>query len=225
MKPTLSTSELLSALADNELGDPDFAAALQACAHDEAALACWNTYHLIGDVLRSSAFAAAPFNADADLAFVGRLNQRLAMEAPIAAGAVLAQAGAVESVQPANSVQPVKPDHPVVASIHHSQPASNDGNFRWKLVAGVASLAAVSALVWNVSGTLAPAASPQLAQVPAAQIVVASPQGMMVRDARLEELLAAHRQFGAGSALQESSGFFKNAALDAPQSPAAPSSR
>ena len=216
MKPTLSTPELLSALADNELDDPDFAAALQACIYDEAALACWNTYHLIGAVMRSPAVAAAPINADADLAFVGRLNQRLAMETPISARPVLAQVGTVNLA---------RPKQPVMASVHHGQPAANDGSFRWKLVAGVASLAAVSALVWNVSGTLAPAASPQLAQVPAAQIVVVSPQGMMVRDARLEELLAAHRQFGAGSALQESSGFLKNATFDAPQSPAASSSR
>ena len=214
MKPTLSTPELLSALADNELGDPDFAAALQACAHDESALACWHTYHLIGDVMRSPANAEALINADARLAFVERLNQRLAMEAPISARPVL--------VQP---LKPVRLEHPAVVLIHQRPPAANDGSFRWKLVAGVASLAAVSALVWNVSGALTPATSPQLAQVPPAQIVVASPQGMMVRDARLEELLAAHRQFGAGSTLQESSGFFKNATFDAPQSPAAPSSR
>ena len=44
-----------------------------------------------------------------------------------------------------------------------------------------------------------------------------SPQGPVVRDARLEELLAAHKQFGATSALQEPSGFLRNATFDIPQ--------
>ena len=39
----------------------------------------------------------------------------------------------------------------------------------------------------------------------------------MVRDARLEELLAAHKQFGATSALQEPSGFLRNATFEMPQ--------
>jgi sigma-E factor negative regulatory protein RseA len=39
----------------------------------------------------------------------------------------------------------------------------------------------------------------------------------MVRDARLEELLAAHRQLGSNSALQLPSGFLRNATFEAPQ--------
>jgi sigma-E factor negative regulatory protein RseA len=87
-------------------------------------------------------------------------------------------------------------------------------------VAGFASLAAVSAIAWNASGLLSPAAAPQLAQAPAAvsqQVVVASPQGPMVRDARLEELLAAHKQLGGTSALQEPSGFLRNATFETSQ--------
>ena len=205
MKPSMTTSELLSALADGQLGDEEFAAALDACGHDESALDCWNTYHLIGDVLRSPANQPAPLATDTELAFVGRLNKRLAQESPIRA-------------QPA-SVGPVPaaPLKPVADLIHHRGPASNDGNFRWKLIAGVASLAAVSAIAWNASGLLAPAPLPQLAQASSPQIVVTSPQGAMVRDARLEELLAAHKQFGATSALQESSGFLRNATFEMPQ--------
>ncbi|MDB5931304.1 MAG: anti sigma-E protein RseA, partial [Polaromonas sp.] len=48
-------------------------------------------------------------------------------------------------------------------------------------------------------------------------ILVSSPQGPIVRDARLEELLAAHKQFGATSAFQESSGFLRNATFEMPQ--------
>ncbi len=209
----MSTSELLSALADSQLGNSDLAVALEACEHDESALACWNTYHLIGDVLRTPAHAAAPMKADAQLAFVVRLNKRLAQEPQIRT-----EFASLE-------VSPIKPVQPVMDLIHQRGPASNDGNFRWKLVAGVASLAAISAIAWNASSLLAPASSPQLAQASSAQIVVASPQGMMVRDARLEELLAAHKQFGAASALQESSGFLRDATFDTPQSAGAISGR
>jgi sigma-E factor negative regulatory protein RseA len=39
----------------------------------------------------------------------------------------------------------------------------------------------------------------------------------MVRDARLEELLAAHKEFGGASALQMPSGFLRNATFEAPR--------
>lgn len=202
MKTSIPASELLSLLADSQLGVSDVASALETCRNDETALACWNTYHLIGDALRDPAHAAGPLNADAQLAFLDRLNRRLELEAPLTAQSI--------SVR----VSPV-----AVADLsHRREAASNDSNFRWKLVAGLASLFAISAIAWNASGLLAPGASPQLAQASSAQIVVASPQGLMVRDARLEQLLAAHKQFGTGSALQESSGFLQNAAFDTPQS-------
>lgn len=205
MKPSLSTSELLSALADGQLRDHEFAAALQACKHDDTALDCWKTYHLIGDVLRSPAHASARLAVDAELGFVGRLNKRLARE-PLARMDVTPVAAAM-----------AVPEQPVADLLNHRGAASNDSNFRWKLVAGVASLAAVSAIAWNALALLAPAPVPQLAQVSSPQIVVTSAQGPIVRDARLEELLAAHKQFGATSALQESSGFLRNATFEMPQ--------
>lgn len=205
MKPSITTRELLSALADGQLGDEELSAALDACAHDDASPDCWNTYHLIGDVLRAPAQASIPMAADLDLAFVRRLHGRLAQES-------------IASLAPA----PLKavtaaPAQPLGALVHHRGAASNDSSFRWKLVAGVASLAAVSAIAWNASVFLAPSALPQLAQGAAPQVVLTSAQGPMVRDARLDELLAAHRQFGVASALQESSGFLRNAAFELPQ--------
>lgn len=74
MKPSMQTSELISALADGQLGGDDFAAALHACRQDGSAVASWDTYHLIGDALRSPASPAR----SADMAFMARLNQRLA---------------------------------------------------------------------------------------------------------------------------------------------------
>lgn len=55
MKPSMPTCELMSALADGQLAGDDLAAALQACQQGDSALASWDTYHLIGDVLCSPA--------------------------------------------------------------------------------------------------------------------------------------------------------------------------
>ncbi|OGB01601.1 MAG: anti-sigma factor [Burkholderiales bacterium RIFCSPHIGHO2_12_FULL_61_11] len=203
MKPLTQTSELISALADGQLDSEDFAAALQACQHDEFAIARWHAYHMIGEVLRSPELGVG----GADLAFVGRLKQRLAQEPQLG---TQPRSVDLDSAAPANGIAPGELSH-------HGGPASNDANFRWKLVAGFASLAAVSAIAWNASGLLVPASAPQLAQAPAAQQLVVSPQGPMVRDARLEELLAAHKQLGGTSALQEPSGFFRNATFETPQ--------
>lgn len=209
MKPSMQTCELMSALADGQLTGDDLAAALQACQQGDSAFASWDTYHLIGDVLRSP----APVAQVADRAFLDRLNQRLKQEEPLV-GAPHAPVASVDldAATQANA-------KPVSDLIHHRGPASNDGNFRWKLVAGFASLAAVAAIAWNASGLLAPAtAPPQVAQVSGPQqVLVVSPQGPMVRDARLEELLAAHKQLGGASALQVPSGFLRNATFETPQ--------
>lgn len=184
-------------MADGQLSDEELAAALESCLRNGAALECWNTYHLIGDVLRSPASPGGRMPVGGETGFASRLGARLAQEP--AFKAVPAQA---ERLQASAGV------------VHHRGPASNDGSFRWKVLAGVASVAAVSAMVWNASGLMAPAFAPQLAQAPSPQIVMTSPQGPVVRDAQLEELLAAHRQFGTASALQGSSGFLRNAAFE-----------
>ena len=98
MKPSMQTPELMSALADGQLGREDFVAALQVCQRDESAFSSWNTYHLIGDALRSPGRAPAPLVAGADLRFVNRLSQRLAQESVISAEpSFLASAPAAEA--------------------------------------------------------------------------------------------------------------------------------
>lgn len=201
--PTQSPRELLSALADGELRGEAFTAAVEGC-HQDGVLVRWSTYHLIGEVLRQPSLVAP----SADMDFLGRLNKRLELEqiAPVAALAALSDAVAAARAMPVADV------------LQHRGPAANDGNFRWKLLAGFASLAAVSAIAWNAVGLSTPSAAPQLAQASAVQpVLVASPMGPMVRDARLEELLLAHRQLGGSSALQAPSGFLRNAAFEAPQ--------
>src|SRR5437867_4113008 len=216
MNPAMQTGELISALADGQPAGDDLAAALEACQQGDSALVSWNTYHLIGDVLRSP----EPVVQAVDLTFLERLNLRLAQEAPwVSATHVTHEALSV--VEPDSAAQAGA--KPVNDLIHHRGPASNDSNFRWKLLAGFASLAAVFAIAWNASGLLAPASvPPPLAQVSSGpqQVLVASPQGPMVRDARLEELLAAHRQLGGASALPAPSDFLRNATFETPQNAA-----
>lgn len=197
MKPMTQHSELISALADGQLASEDFARALTACEADAQALDSWNTYHLIGDVLRSPELIPHA----ADTAFVARLRVRLSQE-------------------------PVLVAAPTLPEVRHAPAgraggeAANDASFPWKVVAGFASVAAVAAIAWNAgAGLLSPSAAPQLARAePAAQqVLVVSEQGTMVRDARTQELLAAHRQLGGTSALQMPSGFLRNATFESPQ--------
>ena len=202
--PSPQTCELLSALADGELGGEACVAALQGCDLDVTALASWSAYHLIGEVLRLPVKVVP----GEDLVFLGRLNQRLAQEHIIG---TFPQQGSLDSKFQCK-------EKSLVNVIDDRGAAANDGSFRWKLVAGLASLAAVSVLAWNASGLLPSTGSPQIAETSTVQqVLVASPLGPMVRDARLEELLSAHRQLGGGAVVQVPSGFLQNAAYETTQ--------
>ncbi|MEZ7848712.1 MAG: sigma-E factor negative regulatory protein [Polaromonas sp.] len=196
MKTTLSNavaSDSMSALADGELCGEEFTQALAACERDPALLASWHDYHLIGDVLRSPdgrvSRTASPF--------LTRLQSRLAQE----------------TVQPA---APAELSLPMPVALQAPlQSAANDAVFQWQLLAGVASMAAVAMMLWTLAVPMA-STSPQLAQNPVStdSVLVASPQGVIVRDARLEELLVAHKQVSGSSALQMPSGFLRNATFE-----------
>ena len=203
-----SASELLSALVDGDLAGAELDTALIACRQQgSAALASWSAYHLIGEVLRSPSAAANGAYAQFLRRFLHRLEEEPAYN--------VADRDVVSTItRPENFAN----SHKLLKKLPVRGRAANDESFRWKLVAGFASLAAVSAIAWNASGFLAPETAPQMARgtVPE-QVLVASPQGLVVRDARLEELLAAHRQLGARSALQAPSGFLQNATFDPTQ--------
>ena len=109
-----------------------------------------------------------------------------------------------------------------------AQVAANDS--RWKMVAGFAALAAVGSLVWGLlgaggSGTPAGAvlASNQQGTLPATTLVsassaqattqIAGQEVTMIRNPRLDEFLAAHKQFGGVSALQQPAGSLRSVSL------------
>jgi sigma-E factor negative regulatory protein RseA len=203
MDDTMQDKELISALADGQLQGEAFARAMETACAGREALETWHAYHLIGDVLRSRELAAgAPASP-----FMEKLSRRLAQE------------------------QVARPAAAAIAPIAVRAPeraAANDGSFRWKMVAGVASVAAFAAVGWSMLGTaIAPAGTvqPQFAVAPqpaanndpvSATVLTRAEPGVMIRDPKLDEMLAAHRQFGGPSALQSSAGFLRSATFEGP---------
>lgn len=205
----------LSALIDGELEVAHVDGLLTTAHRETDVLANWHSYLVIGDVLRGAGVVTA---ARPPGDFLAGIRERL-------------QSEATPLTQPTlGGLTPVHAPHAVPTRA----PAANDPLFRWKLVAGFASLAAVMAVSWTVlSGAPSGAggASPQLAAAPAAAespapaptiatapstaVVVNTGQGPLIRDARLEELLAEHRQNAGMSALQMPTGFLRNATYDA----------
>lgn len=182
--------EMVSALADGQLAGDAFARGVEIASSDAAAREAWHAYHLIGDVLRSSDLAQC---APADR-FLVRLQERLRDE-------------------PAFAAAPSQ----VIAAVPANIEAANDGNFRWKVVAGAASFAAVSAIAWTLLGTAPSREGSQLAAsgTSSGTVLTASERGMMIRDSRLDEFMAAHRQLG-GATLVAPAGYLRNATFDAP---------
>ncbi len=186
----MQTQELISALADGQLQGETFARGVELAASNPQARQAWERYHLIGDVLRSGTLAVGSLPPD----FAERLLRRLQQEqqlAPVLIGSL-----------------------PV--AVQSGAPAANDGSFRWKVIAGVASVAAVAVLGWSLAGGMPGKTDPgaQLAATGGATVLAPDERGVMIRDPHLDELLAAHRQLGGASALQMPAGFVRNATFD-----------
>jgi sigma-E factor negative regulatory protein RseA len=184
-------AEQLSALADNELSAEQTAVVVQACGKDSNLMQTWASYHTIGDLLRANALDAHTRDLTPDL------TRDLQASLPLAQSITLTAPAA----------------------------AANDSVFRWKMVAGVAAVAAVGSVLWAMVGTPSGLGGAQLAQqtggqsaavaaAPASAVAANDNVQVMVRDPRLDELLAAHKQFGGASALQQPAGFLRNATFN-----------
>lgn len=197
-----SQRERLSALVDGQLAPEDVAQAL-AFADSGEGRQTWQLYQLVGDVLRSPELA---HHAQHDV--LSGVRAQLAREP---------RPSPAPPLIPIAAAGPAAPDR-----------AANSAVFRWKLVAGLASVAAVAALAWTAlpmagSGVdaglqLAEGAAP-LQSVPAATLVAVRANGgsqVMLRDPRLDELLAAHRQYSGATALQMPANFLRNANFSEP---------
>ncbi len=212
-----SDAVLLSAFLDGELSEAELNDWLSREPNMDDAAMQGQTQQFIGDALRGQpcwvGFSSAPV-------FLAGVQDRLRHE--------------VSFTSTSTPILPL----PTAEVLQVRAPAANDAVFRWKLVSGLASLAAVMAVSWSVlatapSGAGPGAAAPQLAlsptppQSPTAArgvavaasttvplVVVNTRQGVLLRDAELEALMAEHRQHGGVSALQMPAGFLRNATYD-----------
>ena len=206
--------ELVSALADGHLRGDEFACAVEVTVADADARATWHAYHLVGDTLRASDLAQCGVRDG----FMARLQQRLDAEPGYSATLKVQAQVTVASLATGTAMDA----------------AANASVFRWKLVAGFASFAAVVAVsLSQLSGAgtergkaagLLASAQTSVPSAGAASVTVAAKATddapanappVMIRDPHLDALLAAHKQFGGASALQGPAGFLRNATFDA----------
>jgi sigma-E factor negative regulatory protein RseA len=187
----LSKPEQLCALHDGELDAAQAAALVRASLVDDSLMQQWRSMSAIGHVMRQE------------------------------------------------SRQPTLQAAPVMSAAHTApqavQVAANDS--RWKMVAGFAALAAVGSLVWGLlgaGGSGAPTGGVlasnqqginQQSTLPATTLVsaptgqattqIAGQEVTMIRNPRLDEFLAAHKQFGGVSALQQPAGSLRSVSVTA----------
>lgn len=204
----------LSALMDGQLDAASLAQCLAQVGDEPELMSAWASYQVVGAALRGE---HAPVRVRPE-AFVARLRLRLDGDA----------------------VVPEARHQPVLADVGGGRVESaNDGVFRWKMVAGLASFAAVAAVAWGALQSAVPTGidrSALMAQgverptlvrmgqvsgfasaVPATRFASDAPTGdadVMLRDARLDEILQAHGAYAAGVSLDGGAMFMRNAAMD-----------
>ena len=200
----LSRWAVLSALADGE-ADATGAATASARWRDDAALReRWHSYQLIGDVLRSDELAGRGGDAD----FLRRLRVQLEREPVVLAPATVP---AVPAPARAKLLR------------RWGAPAAVAAGF--VMVAGALTITRLpqqqaTPLQAQMAAAVPVTPAPVLA-VPAAPVLaearpqrVESASGVLLRDARLDQYLLAHKEFGGSSALGASSGFLRSATFE-----------
>lgn len=206
--------ETLSALVD---GEADMVAVAGACAawrESASTRSTWHAFHLIGDVMRSEDLASTRRQ---DAAFLGRLRERLANEPVV----LVPQPAALPA---AAQAMPVRVD--AVRARRWPWGASAAVAAGFVAVAGVLVVTrvptpagvetAAAAPTGSVAALPGPAATPTPVAVEASgepETLVLS--GKVLRDARLDRYLAAHKQFAGSSALGVPSSFLRSATADA----------
>ena len=194
MNDEVSMRECLSALADGELPGHECPQALAYARTDEGR-ASWQTYHVIGDVMRGVDAMPA-----LDVSMLEGLRARIAQERP--------------------SVVLAADAEPVVNVQAHATEAANGSVRHWKLAAGFASLTAAVALGWTAYSNLG---TPSVAGMQLASNVVPSgtattpvrlvvnPQGV-IRDPQLDELMRQSGRYG-GMSVQQREPLLRNLGL------------
>lgn len=166
----------------------------------------WATYQLVGLAMREP-LAASGTQLSASSNFLASVMAGIGGDVPSASG------------QPTPMVR----SQPVAVVPTFSAVAANDGVYRWKWAAGLASTVAALAVAWGLLGQ-APLVGGEshLASVPATGLASSGPVtvavptrgGVLLRDPDLEALVQAHRQQGALVGLQMPNGFLRNATFE-----------
>lgn len=207
-------AERLSALVDGEL---DSAAVAQACdswKRDAELRRSWHAYQLIGDVLRSDDLAAG---ADRNGAFLIALGARLLAEPVVLAPAPLPERLPSLPIRAASATAQRRSSRWMLGSAAAAGFLLVIGTFA-VLRPGtapapgvpVASLAGAPSSDSN-GPRLSEASAREATDVPGNTVVNAR----VIRDARLERYLSAHKQFSGSSALGVPSAFLRSSTLDA----------
>lgn len=176
-------AEWMSALADGQLHGDAFARALALAEAHPEARQDWSIIHLVGDAMRAP---VSSVSVD-DASFMLTLRARIQAES-----------------QPLSS-----PDVTTVGTA----PASNDSVFRWRMLAGAATLVAAGSVIWNLTiGRGGEGVELARQTAPAPVVAQTATGGEMLRDPRLDALLLAHRQQGGQTAFESPAGFLRTAA-------------
>jgi sigma-E factor negative regulatory protein RseA len=214
-KLDVAAAESLSALVDGEVDATLTQRVCVAWRDDARSRSTWHAYQLIGDVMRSEDLASSGGH---DAVFLERLRSRLAQEPVVLAPRPLevpalvgASAGRLH-----------------ILRRRRTWMASTAVAAGFVAVAGVVIVlrgpdaAVPAALVASGNPVSASAPVVAVAQTPTTAAVSAVSEtqveafnGKMVRDARLDRYLAAHKQFAGTSALGVPSSFLRSATVDA----------
>lgn len=189
-EPAQQRRQALSALMDDELGGAGVQSLAEAWRGDADVRATWHSYHLIGDVLRSQDLAHEPAR---DETFIRRLRERLAEEPVLLAPQPL-RAVVAPAVEQKRLRRPWAGSAAVAAG--------------FVVLAGVLALSRLGPPGAGEAGPVLASAPPPVAQESvrvAAPATAVEPQpvfadGQLIRDARLDRYLAAHRQYGSSLA-------------------------
>lgn len=205
-EPSNALRETLSSLMDGELPSEAVRLPCSQWRVEAQARETWHTYHLIGDVLRSDDLAS---HSVRDEAFLRRLRGRLAQE-PVPMAPLPAAAPATPATRPADAAA-------VVALTPAAVPARRrSASRRFAPLAMAASVVAVAGVVgvMRVSST-APGVVETAQLAPGSGVYTgladAGPSGVtpvtMLRDARVDRYMAAHRKLANGIAVPDRAGY------------------
>lgn len=206
--------EGLSALADGEVDAGQVGAMVSRWREDGDARSAWHAYQLIGDVLRSDDLGAAR----RDRAFAERLHARLAAEPVVLAPEVRAEPAAAS--RPGWSRRWSAPvgvaaGVALVAGtlfVTRFDPRGSLGSLGDSLTAQAPAGPAVQPAVNAAPSVVALAVAASSVPLRAAPGPASS--AVLLRDARLDRYLAAHKQFQGANALGPTAGFIRSATYD-----------